>query len=273
MGPGAPRPIVRSPSAPPIAPPIFTGHTSQHSVADASPAGRPLVTIAPLHIAAGAIGIVSGAFALYSAKGGRVHRNSGVVFFWSMLAMAFSGGVLGVLREQHVNASQGALTFYLVATGMIAVQPRYQAIRALSLAAMLAGLLVAAYDLSLGMQALQRPRRTIDGVPAAMVFMFGAIALVAALGDLRLLLTPSPTARQRIGRHLWRMCLGLWIACASFFLGQAKVIPEPLRIMPLLALPVLLVLGTMLYWMVRVMVRGKPWIRTARKQQALEPAA
>ncbi len=48
------------------------------------------------------------------------------------------------------------------------------------------------------------------------------------------------------------MCFALWIATASFFLGQAKMIPAPLRIKPMLALPVLLVLGMVFYWMVRV---------------------
>ena len=44
----------------------------------------------------------------------------------------------------------------------------------------------------------------------------------------------------------------LFIAAMSFFLGQAKVIPKPIRIPGLLALPVLAVLVTMLYWLWRV---------------------
>ena len=59
----------------------------------------------------------------------------------------------------------------------------------------------------------------------------------------------------RIARHLWRMAFALLIAAMSFFLGQAKVIPKPIRIPGLLALPVLAVLVTMLYWMWRVRLR------------------
>lgn len=51
------------------------------------------------------------------------------------------------------------------------------------------------------------------------------------------------------------MCFALAIAALSFFVGQAKVIPEPIRIMPLLALPVLAVLATMFYWLWRVRIR------------------
>jgi hypothetical protein len=48
------------------------------------------------------------------------------------------------------------------------------------------------------------------------------------------------------------MCFAMFIASGSFFLGQAKVIPKPIRIMPLLAVPALLPLVLMFYWLVRV---------------------
>jgi hypothetical protein len=51
------------------------------------------------------------------------------------------------------------------------------------------------------------------------------------------------------------MSYALLIAALSFFIGQAKVIPKPIRIFPLLVLPVLAVLVTMLYWLWRVRVR------------------
>ena len=51
------------------------------------------------------------------------------------------------------------------------------------------------------------------------------------------------------------MSFALFIAALSFFIGQAQVFPKPVRIMPLLALPVLAVLVTMVYWLWRVRVR------------------
>jgi hypothetical protein len=51
------------------------------------------------------------------------------------------------------------------------------------------------------------------------------------------------------------MSFALFIAALSFFIGQAQVIPKPVRIFPLLALPVLLVLVTMFYWLWRVRIR------------------
>jgi hypothetical protein len=53
------------------------------------------------------------------------------------------------------------------------------------------------------------------------------------------------------------MSFALFIAPMSFFFGQADVFPEALRIMPLLALPVLSVLVTMLYWVWRLRVKRR----------------
>lgn len=179
------------------------------------------------------------------------------VFVIAMLVMACSAVFAGLLRGQRFNAAQGALAFYLVTTGMLTVSGSGPRLRWAAGGAMLLALLVGAYDFSLGLEALRRPRRSIDCVPAVAIFLFGSIASMAALADLRMLLAQALAPHQRIARHLWRMCFALWIAAASFFLGQAKMLPAPLRIMPQLAIPVLLVMGLMIYWLVRVMRRRR----------------
>ena len=58
---------------------------------------------------------------------------------------------------------------------------------------------------------------------------------------------------KRLTRHIWRMSFAMFMATASFFLGQAKVFPEPLRhAIGMRAIPVVLVLVVMVYWLVRV---------------------
>jgi hypothetical protein len=57
---------------------------------------------------------------------------------------------------------------------------------------------------------------------------------------------------HRIARHLWRMTLAMFIATASFFLGQADEFPAALRDFRLLSLPVVLVLLALIYWPLRV---------------------
>jgi uncharacterized membrane protein len=210
------------------------------------------MTVLPLHIAAGSIAIVAGFVAVFALKGAKLHRRSGMLFVYSMLVLSLTGAVIGALKAQRINAAQGVLTFYLVTTAMLTVRHRVREGRWIELGTMLIALTVGLYELTLGLEALHSPRNSIDGVPAGMVFLFATVALVAASGDIRMLLGRGLQGAPRIARHLWRMCFALFIASASFFLGQAKVIPKPIRILPLLAIPALLPLVLMLYWLARV---------------------
>ena len=60
---------------------------------------------------------------------------------------------------------------------------------------------------------------------------------------------------RRLARHLWRMSFDLFIASGSFFLGQMKFIPKPIRIAPLLVVLAVSPLVMPLYWMWRVRVK------------------
>jgi hypothetical protein len=65
--------------------------------------------------------------------------------------------------------------------------------------------------------------------PAGAYFFFGGLALLSAAGDVRMLLRGGVSGRQRLVRHLWRMCFGWFIATISFFLGQQQVFPQWLQ--------------------------------------------
>jgi hypothetical protein len=80
--------------------------------------------------------------------------------------------------------------------------------------------------------------------------MFAALAFSAGVGDRRMIRAGGLRGRERIRRHLWRMCTALFIAAASFFLGPVRRIPEPLRL-PALRLIPFVVLATMAYWLWR----------------------
>lgn len=206
-----------------------------------------------LHIIGGLIGLTSGAVALSAPKGGRLHRKSGMVFVYAMLVMSTSGAIMAALMPERISVIAGMLTFYLVVTALLTVR-RGLNFAWIDIAAMLFGLVVALLSITFAIQGLSTGNA--DEL-APMGFIFGTVALLATAGDLRMLLKRGIPWAQRIARHLWRMCLALWIAAASFFLGQADVFPETIRIMPLLCTPVLLVLLLMFYWLVRVLFT--PW--------------
>ena len=103
--------------------------------------------------------------------------------------------------------------------------------------------------------ALASPDGTRHGMPAFPFVLFGVVGTLAAFLDVRMIWSGPLTGVARLTRHLWRMSFALFIAALSFFIGQAQVIPKPIRIFPLLGIPVLAVLVTMFYWLWRVRVR------------------
>jgi uncharacterized membrane protein len=208
----------------------------------------------PIHIIGGTVGIVSGFVALFALKGARLHRKSGMIFVYAMLALTTTGAVIAVVRGQRINFVAACLTSYLVTTALLTVRRRDQGVHRIDVIAALVALVVGILGFKFAFDAVSSPTGTLDGLPPAPGFIFGAVGLMAAVGDLRMMRARGIQGVKRITRHLWRMCLALWIATSSFFLGQAKVIPKPLRITPLLATPVLLVLLLMVYWLVRVTV-------------------
>ena len=85
--------------------------------------------------------------------------------------------------------------------------------------------------------------------------LFGGIALAAAIGDRRMIKAGGVRGATRLKRHLWRMSFSLALAAMAFFIGQSDEFPSALRVMPLLALPMLVTLATMFWWMWRLRVR------------------
>ena len=200
-----------------------------------------------LHILGGTIGLLSGAFALAVRKGSRLHRASGNVFTIAMLTLASSALALAIMKSQRGNVVGSILTFYMIATAWLA--GRRRDIGRLDLAALLVGIGGAAAILTLGVWTLHHPD---PNAPAAMCFFMAAVLMLAAAGDIRMLVRGGISGRPRITRHLWRMCFGLFIATGSFFLGQQQVFPAFLRGSILLTVLALLPFPVMLYWLLRV---------------------
>ena len=216
-----------------------------------------------IHVIAGSLGILTGFVALYVAKGGSLHRQSGRVFVYAMITMALFGAfIAGVWRVGTFgNVPIGIFTAYLVVTSLISVRPPDDPrARRLDMTLMLVVLAVALSLVTAGFVAAASPTKRLSTFPPAPLFIFGAIALVAFAGDVRLIRSGGTVALRgtvRLGRHLWRMSLALVIASFSFFIGQARVIPKPIRIYPLLMVPPLIALATLFYWLWRVRLRQK----------------
>jgi uncharacterized membrane protein len=205
-----------------------------------------------IHIVAGCVALVAGFVGVFSVKGMKLHRRSGTVFLYSMIALGVSGATIAVIRSQPANIVGGSIAVYMVSTGVLTLRHRDRAVYWLDAVGIALALGIVYFSLSIGLQVLHSPSGRIDGVPPAPLFVFAGVTSLALLGDLRMMLMRGLRGKQRLVRHLWRMCFALFIASGSFFIGQAKVIPKPIRILPLLAVPAFLPLLLMVYWLARV---------------------
>ena len=214
-----------------------------------------------LHIGAGTLGLLAGYVALYSTKGLPLHRRAGMVFVYAMLTMCLFGTLIAIVRgvAPAVNVPAGVLTAYLVITALTTVRPPGAAVsRWLNPSLMLVALTVGVANLVFLFEALGSPDGKRNGMPAFPFIMFGAVGTLGAALDVRMMRSGPLQGAARLRRHLWRMSFALFIAALSFFIGQAAIFPKPIRILPLLALPMLVVLVTMFYWLWRVRGRRTP---------------
>ncbi|MFL5594550.1 MAG: hypothetical protein ACJ785_08065 [Gemmatimonadaceae bacterium] len=206
-----------------------------------------------LHITAGSLAIIAGFIAIFAVKGARLHRQSGKIFVYSMLGLGITGAIIAAIKSQPANVVGGSLAVYMVGTGVLTLRRRDQNLFWVELGALILAVGITYFSLTTGLRGLHSASGRINGLQPYPLFVFAGVTLLAALGDVRMLIVRGLVGRQRLIRHLWRMCFSLFIASGSFFLGQAKVIPKPIRFFPVLFVLAFLPLVLLLYWMVRVL--------------------
>lgn len=207
-----------------------------------------------LHITGGSLAMVAGAVALIARKGEVVHRAAGTAFFLSMLvATAIGAAVAPFLSDgQRPNTIAGILSFYLVLTAWTAARRQDGGVDRFAIAGFFVALGSAVAGVLFALEAQASPTGTIDGSPPQAFTFFMIAGGVAAATDLKVILRGGISGAPRIARHLWRMCVGLFIAAGSFFLGQQQLFPGYLRNSVWLFIPVFAPLLLMLFWLVRV---------------------
>ncbi|HEY1710346.1 MAG TPA: hypothetical protein VGG10_18895 [Rhizomicrobium sp.] len=229
-----------------------------------------------LHIGGGCFGLVSGATALITRKGGWLHKVSGDVFFVSMLFMSGIGAVVAPLLNDIPSSIAGVLTFYLVVTSWAAVRRRDGGAGLFETGGFAVALAVAAAGALFIVQARNSPTGTIAGNPPEAFYVFLFVGAIAAISDLRVILRRGVSGGQRIARHLWRMCVALTIGAVSASVQAQNFMPAALRHTPLVYVLLLLSLTplvVMAFWLFRVRRRNRTADAVAaREVRAAEPA-
>jgi uncharacterized membrane protein len=213
-----------------------------------------------IHIAAGIIVLVFASIAISVKKGENIHRAAGNTFFVSMLIVSVSAIYLDVIKNEVPVI--GVLVLYLVATSWGTIKRKEGTVGIFEKLAFVVIVLVAIGLFSIGWQAMNSEDGTSNGVPGAVFYAFGSIALFAAFLDLVMILRGGVSGKHRIARHVWRMCIPTIFALMSV-LSQKSVIPESLHGSSLLWIPVLLLLVLTFFWLIRVLFTK--WIQNNEK--------
>lgn len=222
-----------------------------------------------VHIAAGALALLAGFPALFARKGSPFHRYAGYVFAGSMIVMAAGATVVGVEKRQYGNVLAAVFVTYLVATAVTTLLRPSPGVARLNTALRIVALPLGLAFVAGGVYRLTMATGSQGGVPARTVavasFLNAAVMLLGWWGDVRV----ARRGAARVRRHLWRMCYAMFVASASFFLGQTQAIPRPLRIGPVLAALAVLPLLLMFYHLWR---RRDGRRRRTERAARLEPA-
>src|SRR6202008_196476 len=196
------------------------------------------------------------------------------------LTMAVGATYLAIVKHQPSNIGGGILTLYLIGTAWLPARRRDGETSRFDWIVLLIPLALGILTWMNGIKVVRSGASSQDGVPVGMTFFMGSVMLLAAAGDLRMLVGGGVLGAKRIARHLWRMCFGLFIAAGSFFLGPSN---RPLRLLsavgigqhlsPALLSTTLYLILTILplilliFWLVRVRFTN------AYKGKSIQPAS
>jgi hypothetical protein len=136
-----------------------------------------------------------------------------------------SGVLLAIMKSQPGNILGGTLTFYLVATAWMVARRCDGKTRILDWGALLMALALGTVEMICGVEAATSPTGLKYGYSPGPYLFLGSVAVIAAAGDIRMLVRGGISGTPRIARHLWRMCFALFIASSSIFLARQHLFP------------------------------------------------
>lgn len=205
-----------------------------------------------LHIAAGTIGIIAGFAAILFKKGQQLHKRIGWIFLLSMLVLGTSGIIIAIAKNIPLSMLNGGLLCYLILSSFITITAKAGFTSIINRLLFGFGLLLlAGYSYYFYLAVSISPEQ-IGGFGPGAFAVFGLITFYALCEDAYFMLCNKMSRKVVLIRHLWRMLLPLFMATAAVFLGQAKLFPAIFAQNGTLFIPVVFVLLSLFYWIVKV---------------------
>lgn len=205
-----------------------------------------------IHAPAGMLVLVTAVVAMSAEKGSVLHRKAGSCFTLSMMFMLVSGVAAAYLKESIDDMMLGALVMYTVITAWLAVHHKKNETGLPEVVALIwvVGFAITAFSISLGWRDVEAPFAYL---------IWGGLAILCVLGDIRNLYQSGLSGTQRIIRHVWRIGFSLvWAALALTdkivkTLGANLKSMQEEQLLLIVAIPTMLILITTLYWIVKIL--------------------
>ena len=212
-----------------------------------------------MHILGGVVGLIAGVVASLARKGGALHRSAGKIFLLAMLACYTVGALVAPFLDegQRPNFVAAVLALYLLLSGVGAARKKPYTAGPANIIGLLIALGIAGMGMLFMYMGSQSATGTVDGSPPQAFVVFILAGLLAAIGEVNLLIKKSLSESARLIRHLWRMCGSFFFASGSLFLGQAQLFPDAFNASPVPGLLAFFPIIILMIWAVKIGWRSK----------------
>ncbi len=210
------------------------------------------LSILLIHILAGAIALLTGYAVAFIKKGQLAHKYLGRTYVAAMLSLGLSGTYIAVFRQVPISILNGLVLCYLVLSSLNTI---WQSPGKTNYFDKLLFIFVSFIILGFvwyGYQASHAVGGKLGGFGIEAFAVFGSMMVCFWIGDYLNLKQGGSRGKNRLIRHLWRMYFPLMMSTAAFFFGQSRHLPEAVQRIEFLLVPLLLVIFTAVFWVVKV---------------------
>lgn len=157
-----------------------------------------------IHVLAGLCSLITGFIAIISSKGQRIHKRTGIVYFYGMIVAAITALVISIIKGLDFFIMIAIFSFYLSYTGYRFVVLKQKKLKWFDIIVIAANLLVNIYMLFQG---------------NIILLVFAIIGILNSVGDLRYNFFPKIPSSKLIWlyNHMGKM-IGSYIATVTAFL-------------------------------------------------------
>ncbi|MDX1651645.1 MAG: hypothetical protein R3277_04080 [Brumimicrobium sp.] len=202
-----------------------------------------------IHVAAGAIGLISGVLNMLGKKGDARHKKVGMVFYISMMSAGLSSFVLSIIHPSLFLFMVGIFTAYLVGTGRrylkleISETGSLPNIKPIDWIYTTSMLLAAVLLIVLGVRSL-----LTNNLFGIVFLVFGTIGLLLVKDDWKNYRGKSTVLNFGLSEHLQRMSGGFIAALTAFLVVNGRYFPDFIPVIVYWLLPTVVITPVISRW-------------------------